>query len=48
MKNAVGKYETSSGYVLHAGSVVEALIVDGIYDVPYWAIDRVEHDGSHS
>lgn len=46
MKNAVGKYETSSGYVLHAGSVVEALIVDGIYDVPYWAIDRVEHDGS--
>ena len=46
MKNAVGKYETSSGYVLHAGSMVEALIADGIYNVPYWSIDRVEHDGS--
>ena len=45
-KNADGKYATGNGYVLHAGSVVEALIVDGIYDVPYWAIDRVEHDGS--
>lgn len=45
MKNAVGKYETSSGYVLHAGSMVEALIADGIYNVPYWSVDRVEHDG---
>lgn len=48
MKNAVGKYETSSGYVLHAGSMVEALIADGIYNVPYWSIDRVEHDGTDS
>lgn len=46
VKNAVGKYETSSGYVLHAGSMVEALIADGVYNVPYWSIDRVEHDGT--
>ncbi|MEY8233578.1 DUF5348 domain-containing protein [Oscillospiraceae bacterium 50-16] len=46
VKNAVGKYETSSGHVLHAGSMVEALIADGIYNVPYWSIDRVEHDGT--
>ena len=46
VKNAVGKYTTSSGYVLHAGSMVEALIADGIYNVPYWSIDRVEHDGT--
>ena len=37
VKNAVGKYETSSGHVLHAGSMVEALIADGIYNVPYWS-----------
>ena len=46
VKNAVGKYTTNSGHVLHAGSMVEALIADGIYNVPYWSIDRVEHDGT--
>ena len=46
VKNAVGKYTTNSGHVLHAGSMVEALIADGVYDVPYWSIDRVEHDGT--
>ena len=46
VKNAVGKYTTNSGYVLRAGSMVEALIADGVYDVPYWSIDRVEHDGT--
>ena len=46
VKNAVGKYTTNSGHVLHAGSMVEALIADGVYDVPYWSIDRVVHDGT--
>ena len=46
VKNAVGKYTTNSGHVLHAGSMVEALIADGVYDVPYWSIDRVEYDGT--
>ena len=46
VKNAFGKYTTNSGHVLHAGSMVEALIADGVYDVPYWSIDRVEHDGT--
>ena len=46
VKNAFGKYTTNSGHVLHAGSMVEALIADGVYDVPYWSIDRVEYDGT--
>lgn len=44
-KNASGRYELYSGHDYHCGSVIEALVSDGRYDVPYWARTRVEHDG---
>lgn len=44
-KNASGRYETKSGHYYCCGSPIEALISDDHYDVPYWVLTSVEHDG---
>lgn len=44
-KNASGRYETESGHYYCCGSSIEALISDDHYDVPYWVLTSVEHDG---
>ena len=44
-KNASGRYELYSGHEYHCGSVIEALVSDERYDVPYWARTCVERDG---
>ena len=45
-KNALGRYETGSGYYYCCGSSIEALVTDDRYDVPYWVRTSVEHDGT--
>ena len=43
--NSNGRYE-ACGREFTSGSLIEALIDDGYYDVPHWEISRIEHNGT--
>jgi len=46
-KNLNDRYETVDGkYEFTSGNGIEALVDDGFYDVPYWVVTRIEHDGT--
>ena len=44
-KNSNGRYE-ACGREFSSGSLIEALIDDGLFDSPRWEVSRIEHNGS--
>lgn len=41
--NSTGRYETEDGFVFTCGSLIEALVDDGVHDGPYWTVTSVEY-----